>query len=370
MKIMLTGGGTGGHIYPALAIAEKLKKEYKGVEIVYAGSKRGMEKDIVPRTGLQYLSIEAAPLNKKLKLSTLKAVALNIKGLFQANKILKRHKPDVVIGTGGYVAGSIVLIAALRGIPTAIHEQNAFPGLTNRILSRFVDKIMLSFDDAKSYFKYPDKIVFTGLPIMSAFFTGSREASRQKLGYNAQDLVVLSVGGSNGALKLNQILLETYGGFREYENIKFVHVAGERYFKSIQKDIESQYYSLGENFKLMSYLKDMPTYLKAADLVISRAGASTINEIIASGTPSVIIPSPNVSNDHQAHNAKIMDRHGMGVVLRESDLNVELMTHIINDFYNDRAKLDIMRQNCEKLDLSNTLDSIFQVVNQLYKDRH
>ena len=370
MKIMLTGGGTGGHIYPALAIAEKLKKEYKGVEIIYVGSKRGMEKDIVPRSGIQFLSIEAAPLNKKIGLGTLKSFGLNIKGLIQANRLIKRHAPDVVVGTGGYVAGAVVLIAAIRGIPTAIHEQNAFPGLTNRILSRFVDRIMLSFEDAKTHFKYPDKIVYTGLPIMSAFFTGSREAARQKLGFKDDELVVLSVGGSNGALKLNQILMETYGCFKEYEQLRLVHVAGERYFKTIQKEMNNQVYNLGDHFKLMSFLKDMPTYLKAADLVISRAGASTINEIIASGTPSVIIPSPNVSNDHQAHNAKIMDRHGLGIVLREADLTVELMVHIITDFYNDRSKLDIMRSNCEKLDLSNTLDSIFMVINQLYKDRH
>jgi UDP-N-acetylglucosamine--N-acetylmuramyl-(pentapeptide) pyrophosphoryl-undecaprenol N-acetylglucosamine transferase len=365
MKVLITGGGTGGHIYPALAIAERLKKDFRPLELMYVGSKTGMEKDLVPKKGITYVPIDVAPLNKKFTKKTFRSIGLLFKGLWQANGIIKRFKPDIIIGTGGYVAGSLVLIGALRGIPTAIHEQNAYPGLTNRILSRFVDCIMVSFEDSKAHFKHRERTVYTGMPIMDTYFTTSREQSRQKLGVLPGEMLVVTVGGSNGAMKLNHIMLSSYNQFSEYRNIKFIHVSGTRYYPYVLEDIENKLYTVGDNVKIIGYLKDMPTYLFAADLVVSRAGASTINEIIASKAPSVIIPSPNVANDHQLLNAQLMDKYGMGVVMKEEDLNEELMAHTIMDFYKDPSKLNIMRQNCEKMDLSKTLDAISAVVKRL-----
>lgn len=365
MRVLITGGGTGGHIYPALAIAERLKKDFRPLELMYVGSKNGMEKDLVPKRGFTYIGIDVAPLNKKFSKKTFKSIGMLFKGLWQANGIIKRFKPDIIIGTGGYVAGSLVFIGALRGIPTAIHEQNAYPGLTNRILSRFVDCIMVSFEDSKVHFKHPERIVYTGMPILDQYFNTSREQSRQKLGISNSDMLVVTVGGSNGALKLNQIMLSSYHLMSEYANIKFIHVSGTRYYQSVLDDIEKNVYQVGENVKILGYLKDMPTYLHAADLVISRAGASTINEIIASRAPSVIVPSPNVTNDHQLLNAQLMDKYGMGVVLKEEDLSEALMVHTILDFYKDPNKLNIMRANCEKIDLTKTMDSISAVVRRL-----
>ncbi len=365
MKVLITGGGTGGHIYPALAIAERLKKDFRPLELMYVGSKTGMEKDLVPKKGIMYVPIDVAPLNKKFTKKTFKSIGLLFKGLWQANGIIKRFKPDIIIGTGGYVAGSLVFIGALRGVPTAIHEQNAYPGLTNRILSRFVDCIMVSFEDSKAHFKHRERAIYTGMPIMDTYFTTSREQSRQKLGILPSEMLVVTVGGSNGAMKLNHIMLSSYNQFLEYPNIKFIHVSGTRYYPYVLEDIENKLYTVGNNVKIIGYLKDMPTYLYAADLVISRAGASTINEIIAAKSPSVIIPSPNVANDHQLLNAQLMDKYGMGVVMKEEDLNEELMVHTILDFYKDPGKLNIMRQNCEKMDLSRTMDAISAVVRRL-----
>ena len=367
MRVLITGGGTGGHIYPAIAIAERLKKDFRPLELTYVGTKDGMEKELVQKKGLNFVHIEAAPLNKKLSKKTFKSIGALFKGLWQANTLIKRFKPDIIIGTGGYVAGSLVFMGAIRGIPTAIHEQNAYPGLTNRILSRFVDIIMVSFEDSKAHFKHPERVVYTGMPILETYFTASREQSRQKLGLSNDDMMVLTVGGSNGAMKLNHIMLQTYAQFKDYENFKFFHQTGTRYYPYVLEDIENKVYSIGENVKLMGYLKDMPAYLYAADLVISRAGASTLNEIIASKAPSVIIPSPNVANDHQLLNAQLMDKYGMGVVMKEEDLNDELMAHTLIDFYKDPSKLKIMRQNCEKMDLSKTLDAISVVIRQLTK---
>jgi len=282
MKILITGGGTGGHIYPALAIAERLKKDFRPLEIVYVGSKNGMENEIVPKKGFQFIGIDAAPLNKKLSWKTIKAIGTLFKSLWQSNRIIKRFKPDIIIGTGGYVAGSLVMIGALRGVPTAIHEQNAYPGMTNRWLSRFVDCIMVSFDDSKVHFKHKERIVFTGMPILDSYFTTSREIARQKLGLKSDEMMVLTVGGSNGAMKLNHIMLSCYHNFSETPNIRFIHQSGTRYYPYVMEDIENKVYTVGENVKILGYLKDMPYYLAAADLVVSRAGASTINEIIAS----------------------------------------------------------------------------------------
>lgn len=365
MKVLITGGGTGGHIYPALAIAERLKRDIRPLELIYVGSKLGMEKDIVTKRGLNYVGIDIAPLNKKLSFKTIKAIGTLFKGLWQAHKITKRHKPDVIIGTGGYVAGALVLVGALKGIPTTIHEQNAYPGLTNRILSRFVDTIMVSFEDSKAYFKHPERVIYTGMPVLESFFTTQRDVSRQKLGISNSDMLVLTVGGSNGAMKLNHMMLETYQAFEETPNIKFMHVTGTRYHPYVLEDIKNGVYKVGEHVKILSYIKDMPTYLHAADLIISRAGASTINEIIAARIPSVIIPSPNVANDHQLLNAQLMDKYGMGVVIKEADLSVSLLEHTLMDFYKDASKLSIMRQNCEKIDLTRSLDAILQVIRRL-----
>lgn len=365
MRVLITGGGTGGHIYPAIAIAERLKKDFRPLELMYVGSKNGMEKDIVPKKGITYIGIDVAPLNKKFSRKTFKAIGSLFKGLWQANRLIKSFKPDVIIGTGGYVAGSLVLVGALRGVPTAIHEQNAYPGMTNRILSRFVDYIMVSFEDSKVHFKHPEKVIYTGMPILDTYFTTSREQSRAKLSIANNEMLVVTVGGSNGAMKLNHIMLSSYHQFSEIENIKFIHQSGTRYYPYVMEDIKSGLYQVGENVKIMGYIKDMHVYLNAADLVISRAGASTINEIIASKAPSVIIPSPNVANNHQLLNAQLMDKYGMGVVIKEEDLNEELMVHTIQDFYKDPSKLNIMRQNCEKMDLSKTLDAISAVIRKL-----
>lgn len=365
MRVMMTGGGTGGHIYPAIAIAEQLKKTYSNMDILYVGSKVTMEKEIVPKAGIAYKGIDTAPLNKKMSLQTIKNMGLLIKGYFQARKIIKTFKPNVIVGTGGYVSGTVVLAGALRGIPTAIHEQNAIPGLTNRLLSRLVDLVMLSFDEAKSHFKAKDKIVFTGLPVMNAFFSTDREMARKTLGLTEDDFMVLSVGGSNGALMLNELILKAYAQIGSNNRFKFVHVTGERYFPHVSEHIRLGEWQLNENVTLLPYLSDMPNHLAAADIVISRAGASTLNEIIASRTPSLIIPSPNVANNHQFYNAQVIDKYGMGVVVEEKDVTSDMIEHILIDFYKAPNKLAIMRKNCSQINLSQSIDAIVQLILKL-----
>ncbi|MGX8797880.1 undecaprenyldiphospho-muramoylpentapeptide beta-N-acetylglucosaminyltransferase [Fusibacter sp. JL298sf-3] len=367
MKVLLTGGGTGGHIYPALAIAERLKKEKGKMALLYVGSKDTMEKDIVPAKGLDYRAIDTAPLNKKLSLKVFSSLIQNIKGFFQIRKILKEFAPDVVVGTGGYISGTVVFAAALKGIPTCIHEQNAIPGMTNKWLSKVCDSVMLTFNEAAAHFGKPEKMLYTGLPVLSAFFDADKQASRKKLGISEEVFMVLSVGGSNGALHLNDYLINAYSKMAPEDDMVFYHVTGKRYYPYVKAHIEKGEWQCGANTTVLDYIDDMPAYLAAADLVISRAGASTLNEIIASATPSVIIPSPNVANNHQFHNAKVIDKYGMGVVIEEKDLSNELIVHTIQDLHKSPSKLEIMQENCHRMDMRQSIEAIAQNVVTLGK---
>lgn len=369
MRVVLTGGGTGGHISPALAIAEKLKKGSGKVEILYIGSKDTMEKDIVPAHGFKYVGIDTAPLNKKITKHIFKNLFKLVKGYFQVRKILKSFNPDVVVGTGGYVSGTVVLAAAVKGIPTCIHEQNAIPGMTNKWLSKVVDKVMLSFDEAREHFKPKEKLVFTGLPVMQGFFNQNREEARKKLGIPEDAFLVLSVGGSNGALKFNEYLINSYARLSDVEQMKFVHVTGRRYHPFVLEHIEKGEWSKSDATEILDFTNQMPLYLGAADLIISRAGSATLNEIIAATTPSVIIPSPNVANNHQFHNAKVIDKYGMGVVIEEKDVTLDLIEHTIRDLYASPAKLEIMRKNCSNMDMRQSLDAIAALVIELGKKK-
>jgi len=364
MRVIITGGGTGGHIYPAIAIAERLMQEDEATECLYIGAKRGIEKEIVPSSGIPFKQIDVAPLNKKISLKTFSALYQIVKGHVQAYKYIKRFSPDVIIGTGGYVTGPVVLMGALMGIPCTIHEQNAFPGMANKLLSRFVTSVMVTFEEASAYFKTKEKIVFTGLPIREAFFKVSREESRRKLGLDTDDIMIMTVGGSNGALKVNEVMTDVYDKIASRENVVFIHVSGERYYEALRERFSVKD---GKKRRLIKYVEDMPTYLAAADIVVSRAGASTITEIIASKTPSIIIPSPNVANNHQFHNAKVVDKNGMGFVISESDLNSDLVVHTLLDLIEHPEKLDIMAKNCEKMNAEQTLTRISQNIHHILK---
>ncbi|MBS7527539.1 undecaprenyldiphospho-muramoylpentapeptide beta-N-acetylglucosaminyltransferase [Fusibacter paucivorans] len=365
MRVIITGGGTGGHIYPAVAIAERLKQDDPGIELLYVGAKHGLEKEIVPAKGIAFKTVDVAPLNRKLSVKTLGALGQTIKGIFQSRQLIKTFKPDVIIGTGGYVTGPVVLAGAMMGIPSAIHEQNAFPGMANKLLSRVVDVVMLTFEEARTQFPVKDKLVYTGLPIREAFFNTDRYEARKKLGIETDEIMILTVGGSNGAQKLNEMMMGVYAVLKPYHQLKCFHVSGNRYFERLKTGLEDGTYDVCEHFELMNFLEDMPTYLAAADIVISRAGASTITEIIATRTPSIIIPSPNVANDHQFHNAKVLDKNGMGLIVRERDLTVSLMAETIKDFIANPEKLNKMRLNCERMDIREALNRIVDAINAL-----
>ncbi len=335
MRVIMTGGGTGGHIYPAIAIADEIKRRDKDAEILFVGAKRGMEKDIVPKNGYPLEFVTVSGLNRKKIWKNIKTMKDLKKGLNEAKEIINRFKPDIVIGTGGYVCGPVMRTAAKMGIKTYIHEQNAFPGLTNKLLSKNAERVFVAFDEAKSYFKTKNEPLTVGNPVRRAFKETSRQESRAALGIGPEDFMILSFGGSLGSPCINgqmQTAVEMLSGNK---NCRFFFVTGRRYYESIIKNVDTT----DGRAKYLEYIDDMPKYLSACDLAITRSGALTVSEIAACGRASIMIPSPYVTNNHQFFNAKVLGDKGGAIVIEEKDLSEGTVAEIIKKLMKDRESV-------------------------------
>lgn len=348
MRVILTGGGTGGHIYPAIAIANKIKSRYSDAEILFVGTKRGLEKDLVPKNGYPIRFITVSGFNRKRLLKNVKTVADLMKGNLQAKKIIKDFKPDVVIGTGGYVCGPVVRAAAKLRVRTFIHEQNAFPGMTNKMLEKYVERVFISFEPARKYFKEQDKLIMSGNPVRQSFFDADRRAAREALCIGENETVILSFGGSQGAGKINEMMLKLLEKFNGAEGIRLYFVTGKYYNDNVKKAISERGIQLSENIHIMEYIDNMERYLPASDIIISRSGALTVSEITVCGRASIMIPSPNVTGNHQYHNAKSVADVGGAVLIEEKDITPELLYEEIMKLVNNPASRAEMEQNAKK----------------------
>ena len=330
MKVILTGGGTGGHIYPAIAIADQIKAQHPDAEILFVGTQKGMEKDLVPQAGYPIRFITASGLDRKNLLKNVKTVRDVLKGMAEAKAILQDFKPDAVIGTGGYVCGPIVKQAQAMKIRTFLHEQNAFPGVTNKLLAKGAEKVFISFQEAANHFKGVQHMVAVGNPIRKDFFTGSKEEYREKLGIPQDAFVVLCFGGSRGAYAINTAMTAAVDSLKDVPGLKLCFVTGRYYYDSIAEELQRKDVAgAGGNVQLFPYVNNMHEYLLASDLVISRSGALTVSEITACGKASVLIPSPNVTGNHQFFNAKVVSDRGGAVLLEEKDLTPESLVQAI-----------------------------------------
>lgn len=368
MKFLITGGGTGGHIYPALAIANKIKKEIQGATILYVGTQKGLEAELVPREGFDFRTIRVKGFKRKLSLDTLDSVKTLLQGLNDARKIINEFRPDIVIGTGGYVCGPVVFISALKKIPTLIHEQNAYPGLTNRILSRFVDKVAGSFEESIKYFYDSNKVTITGNPIRDDFLKINKNKAQQ---IDKNKPLILSFGGSGGQKKLNEAMLEVIQK-NIGKKIQIIHVTGKRFYDDFMKSLNKKISSIGsieENIKVVPYLYDMPNVLASSDLVITSAGAITIAEITAVGVPSILIPKSYTAENHQEFNARALEKKGASVMILEKDLNGEILNEKISELLNDKNKLKSMAQQSRKLAKIDATDRIFKMIIDLIKGK-
>ncbi len=342
MRVLMTGGGTGGHIYPAIAIADKIKKEQKDTEILFVGTERGLEKSIVPRNGYDIKFIKVRGFNRKNMLKNIKVLIELSKAFKDAKKIIEEFNPDLVIGTGGYVCGPVVRTAHKLGVKTYIHEQNAFPGLTNKLLEKYVDKIFIGFKEAGKNFKQKEKIILSGNPVRSEFEHLNKDECRKKLGLPAEDFVILAFGGSGGAGTLNKEIINVIKTLQEDPAVSIFFGTGKVYYKRVCSELKTLGISLSEKLNVLEYIENMPYYLGAADLVISRAGALTIAEINICGKASILIPSPNVTGNHQYFNAKAIAETGGAILIQEKDLDENKLIHAVKMLMADRGKLGKM----------------------------
>ena len=370
MRVLLAGGGTAGHINPALAIASVIKEHYPDTEFLFVGTPNGMEARLIPEAGYNFASMKVAGFQRKF---TLKNVKRNCQALYylasagsKAKKIINEFKPDIAIGTGGYVSGPVIKKAARMGVSTAIHEQNAFPGVTNKLLAKEVDKVMLTVKEALDYLDKDVDYTITGLPVRSGIASKSKLEARAELGFD-NELCILSFGGSLGAGCINETMAEVIK-WHTSNNLKINHIHGygkmgrEIFPKTM---IESGISMKNQRLRISEYINDMDTCLAAADLVICRSGASTLAELEAAGKASILIPSPIVTGNHQFHNANVLGKAGAAIVIEQKDVTNELMIKTVKDLYEHREKLSDMSDNAVKLAVKDTNDRIYKVIKEL-----
>ncbi len=370
MKVVFAAGGTGGHINPALAAAGELRKRDPQAEILFIGTKNHMESRLVPAADFDFKTIDIAGFQRKISIENLiknvKTLALIVKSSSQTKKILKEFKPDVVVGFGGYVSGPVVSTAAKMGIKTAIHEQNAFPGVTNKTLAKKTDRVMLAVETAKKYLTPKNEPIVTGLPVRRSIFETDRDFARAKFGVEDDTVFVLSMGGSLGAKTVNENMTEVIRELHSDKKLFFMHSTG-KYGKWVPEKLNEYGVEIGEgtNVIIREYIDDMDMCLAAADLVISRAGASSLSEIEAVGRASVLIPSPNVAENHQYHNAMTLVNSDAARVIEEKDLTAQLLTETVKEMTSDREMLKRYGENARKLSVNNSAQIICDVIQSL-----
>ena len=373
LKVLLAGGGTAGHINPALAIAEIIKEHRPDAEFAFAGNPQKLEATIIPKAGYRFEGIKVEGIQRSLSPENIKK---NIHALGclmmtgpRAKEIIKDFKPDLVVGTGGYVSGPVLRKAQQMGIPTALHEANAFAGVTTKLLSKKANAIMLTVKETKNLDpSVMSKVTVTGLPVRKAFDAMSKDEAKAKLGFDKGEVCVLSCGGSLGSETINNSVLALLKWYQD-NGIVVNHIHSYGTYQGY-KDFPERVRALGIDIKndkrrLISDYINMPVCMAAADLVISRCGASTLIELEAMGRGAVLIPSPHVAENHQYHNGMVLERAGAGKVIEEKDLTDELFIDTVSKLISDRAKLEELGEKCASLYIKDTNERIWGVLEKL-----
>lgn len=364
MKILLSGGGTGGHIYPALALMRRIKTLHPQAEFLYVGTERGLESTIVPKAGVPFRSVEIQGLRRSLSAENLKTLYLMLTSVQKSKKIIKEFQPDVVVGTGGYVCAPVLFAASRLGIPTVIHEQNSVAGVTNKFLARFVDRIAICFEDVREDFaKYASKVVYTGNPRAQEVAEGKAVAALADYDLDETLPTVLVFGGSRGAEKINQSLIEAAQSFSG-KDMQAILVTGETHFEKINKQIASLTPQL-KNLKVVPYVDNMPALFRKVDLVVCRSGATTLTELTALGIPSVLIPSPYVTANHQLKNAESLAKNGAALIIEEAELDGNRLYDAIDTLLTDRGKREKMSVRAIELGVPDAADRLFKVMQEI-----
>ncbi|MBF8437637.1 undecaprenyldiphospho-muramoylpentapeptide beta-N-acetylglucosaminyltransferase [Halanaerobiaceae bacterium Z-7014] len=356
MRLVLSGGGTGGHIFPAIALANKCLDE--DGEVFYLGGEKSLEEKITGKEGISFYSLPVKPLPRKINFELFSSGFSNFKAVLKARKILKEIEPDIVVGTGGYVSGATILAARLLNIKTLIHEQNSVPGLTNKISAKFVDKIAISYEQTERYFNKKDKVILTGNPVRKEILTTCSKDAREKFSFPKNNDVLLVMGGSQGAASINELMLEIYDDLIEVDNLNIIHITGEKDYKNIKRKVDT-YDLLDGKIIISSFMDDIENALAVANLVISRAGAVSIAEITALGLPSILIPYPYATNNHQEKNARVLEESGAAIIYKDDEFNSKLIFNKIKELLSDRNKLDKMSCASSMIGKPEALDNIY-----------
>jgi UDP-N-acetylglucosamine--N-acetylmuramyl-(pentapeptide) pyrophosphoryl-undecaprenol N-acetylglucosamine transferase len=353
-KVVISGGGTGGHIFPAIAIANALKEKNENIEILFVGAKGRMEMDKVPAAGYKIEGLWISGLQRKLTLKNLSFPFKVLSSLMRARKILKRFKPDVVIGVGGYASGPTLRVASGKRIPTLIQEQNSFPGITNRLLAKRVNTICVAYDGLERFFP-KEKIILTGNPVRQEVVNleGKRERALEHFGLDKDRKTLLVVGGSLGARTINNSMKAALEMFKA-NNIQVIWQTGKFYIEDAEAALKGLDY---DGIKAQAFISKMDYAYAAADLVVSRAGAISVSELCLVKKPAILIPSPNVSEDHQTKNAMALVNHEAAILIKDAEA-VEKMGNAVVELVNNEEQREKLKKNISGLALSNSADAI------------
>ena len=366
MRVLFAGGGTAGHINPALAIAGYLREQEPDTTILYVGNEGGMEERLVPAAGFDFRTVKISGFQRKVSLKNIKRNAQTLVRIVtssqQAKKIIRDFKPDICVGTGGYVSGPVIREAMKLGIPCLIHEQNAFPGVTNKALSRKAAYTMLAVSDAQRYLPPQARCVLTGNPIRPAVLRAKREESRKKLGLDERPLI-LSFGGSLGARRVNEAVAGLLEWSAKTGAFQHIHAYGQwgRWFPDLLKEKGIDLAAHPE-MDIREYIDNMPECLAAADLVICRAGAITLSELQAQAKASILIPSPNVAENHQYHNAMALVSRNAARILEEKDLSGESLCRLVEELFEEPQTIRTLSENAGKMAITDANERIYRLI--------
>lgn len=366
MKVIIAAAGTAGHINPGIAIANKIKKEDSNSEIIFIGTNRGLENKLVPRAGYKLERVEAYGLGKNM-LKNFKT----FKGIFQAKKIIKKFKPDIVIGAGGYICGPVIMSAHMLKIPTMLHESNAFPGKAVKMLAGITNTILISFEDARNRIPKAKRVVLTGTPIKintNELDNSQRQEVLKKLKLNDDKPIVLFFGGSQGASKINDTIVDLLSQ-KQSLNYQIVLSTGEKQYDNVIRQFKEKNIDISKinDIKIFPYIYDMGEVEKLSDILVCRSGATTIAEISAIGKPAIFIPLPNVSNDHQTYNAKVLEKINAAKIIKNEEITGKRIDDMINSMISNKSNLKTMGENAKKIAITDAEDKIYTEIKELLK---
>lgn len=367
MKFILTCGGTAGHINPALAIAGRLRELMPDCEILFIGAEGKMEMQLVPREGYEIEALKITNISRGKSLQAIKHNIETVRNVIASTKkakaLIKEYQPDAVIGTGGYVCYPVLTAAHKLGIPTAVHESNAVPGLTTKLLAKKVDSVMVGFEDSKNAYNDPSRITVTGTPVRGEFAAYDKQRAKAELGLDVNTPLVVSVWGSLGAAHMNGIVGDMISLLDTQPKFHLIHSVGTRYYESFMEKLNEttpDYAQRGVDVR--EYIFDMPRVMAAADIILCRAGASTLSELAYMGKPVIIVPSPNVTNNHQEKNARVLEKAGGAKVLLEGAFDAQTLLDMVNALLADASQLDAMSASMRSLAIPDATNKIVDII--------